>query len=168
MYRASRSRSWHRAQRELLLVVIPRVEYLGADRSHIADGSCNQKEVVFERGCREERVDHRRRAPGQPLGRSRNNTSPPHDRVADRQDPSGKPTRQPVSGGDEPRPAGVVVRYVVDALVVLTQGQDAEEKPVFVLGCGPSLNGRSAVRVDDRADDIGVEKPPDHNSASRP
>jgi hypothetical protein len=93
----------------------------------------------------------------------------PHRRTVaspTRQDPSGKPGR--VSSGDEPRPVGVVVRHVVDALVIFTQGQDAQEELAFVLCSGPSLDGRRAVRVDDRADHIGVEKPADHSSASRP
>jgi hypothetical protein len=67
-YRASRSRSGsgHRAEWEFLRVIIPRVEDLGAARSHITDVSCNQIEIVFERGRCEQRVDHRRRMPGQP------------------------------------------------------------------------------------------------------
>ena len=50
---ASRKRSGHRAQRELLRFVAPGIEDLGAARSHIADVSCNKIEIVLECACGE-------------------------------------------------------------------------------------------------------------------
>ncbi len=136
-----------RFQRKCGDVIAPWIEDSGSTVLQILRVARNQIEVRLDRRRRKQGIDDGRRMTRFSFHTPGNGPPATDDRVAERQNSSGKTILERISRRDVALNVGVVASEICDALVVFREREDTDEDAAFIDSAPPALDtGRSVWR----------------------